>query len=233
MSHSVIIFPKRQFELGDSKILNKIIVKLVVVIFFNMPEPKHRDPSSKVFAFCTYVHRQFLENKTFLDNTQVLNSINSNDSAKMNSLANEFIRTFWKSVNLYGNSILINWFGWGTKDPITHIIRDNKGWSTLFHLDLDRYEGINVNCLVTLQLALWSCVSDKCFRLITATLLNSRVNVKVDDEISWSWMENLVKCVTLASTSVYHSYATDLQKKFPVAKCYYWPSPSRTSPPLL
>jgi hypothetical protein len=177
-----------------------------------MPEPKHRDPSSKVFVFFTYVRCQLLENKTFLDNTQVMNSIKSNDPAKMNSLANKFIRTFWKSVNLYGNSILINWFVWGTINPITHIMRDNKGRSTLFHLDLNRYKGININCLVTLQLALWSCVSNKCFRLITATLLNSRVNVKVDDEISWSWMENLFKCVMLASTFVYHSYATDLQK---------------------
>jgi hypothetical protein len=129
-----------------------------------MPEPKHRDPASKVFAFCTYVRRQLLEEtKSFLDNTQVLNSIKSNDPAKMNSLSNEFIRTFWESIKLYGNSIPIKWFGWGTKDAISHIIGDNQGQCTLFHLDLDRYKGININCLVTLQLALWSRVRDKCF----------------------------------------------------------------------
>ncbi len=64
-------------------------------------------------------------------------------------------------------------------------------------------------------MALWSCVSDKCFRYITAALLNSRVDIKVDEEISWSWMENLVKCVTLTSMFVYHSYATDHQKQYP------------------
>ncbi len=125
----------------------------------------------------------------------------------MTSLANKFIGTFWNSVNLLN--------GGKTKDFITHI---NNGQKTFFHLDLDKYRGKSIHYMIMFQLALWSCVSDKYFRYITAALLNSRVDIKVDEEISWSWMEDLVKCVMLTSMFVYHSYATDHQKQYPCCK---------------
>jgi hypothetical protein len=142
-----------------------------------------------------------------MNNTQVLNAIKSNDPAKVTSLANKFIGTFWISVNLLN--------GGKTKDFITQSILDRKHFFILTLISIEEKASIY---LIMFQLALWSCVSNKCFRYITAALLNSRVDIKVDEEILWSWMENLVKCVTLTSMFVYHLYATDHQKQYPCCK---------------
>ena len=173
-----------------------------------MPKPNCSDPSYKVWKLCFHVRGQLEGKKTFMDNINVVNAIKSNDPDKVTSLANEFISTFRNSISVL--------FGGGRKGIITpNIMRSDDGQNASFHLDLDRFRGISINCLIMIQFALWSCVSEKCFRCITAPLLNSRVDIKVDEEISWSWMENLVKCVRLTSKFVYHTYASDHQKQYP------------------
>ena len=173
-----------------------------------MPEPNVSDPSYKVWSLCFHVRGQLEGKKNFMDNINVVNAIKSNDPDKVTSLANEFISTFRNSISVL--------FVGGRKGIITpNIMRSDDGQNASFHLDLDRFRGISINCLIMIQFALWSCVSEKCFRCITALLLNSRVDIKVDEEISWSWMENLVKCVRLTSKFVYHTYASDHQKQYP------------------
>lgn len=165
------------------------------------------DPSFKVWRFCHHVREvKMLGKKSFMDNTQVLNAIKSNDPAKVTSLGNEFMIKFW---NLINELMVVE-----RKDLTKRMMRSNDGQITFFHLDMDMYRVYGRN-LILIQFALWSCVSEKCFRYITATLINSRMNIKVDEEVSWSWMENLLKCVTLMSTYVYNSYATDHQRQYP------------------
>jgi len=58
------------------------------------------DPSFKVWRFCHHVREvKMLGKKSFMDNIQVLNAIKSNDPAKVTSLGNEFMITFWNLIN--------------------------------------------------------------------------------------------------------------------------------------
>jgi hypothetical protein len=173
-----------------------------------MPKPNCSDPSYKVWCFCSHVRGQLEGKQNFMDNNKVVNAIKSNDPAKVTSLANEFISTFCDTISV----LLVG----GRKGFVKHnIMRGHDGQNTSFHLDLNKFRGISINYLIMIQFALWSCVSKKCFWIITGLLLRSRVNVKVDERISWSWMENCLKCVTLTSKFVYHTYATDHQKQYP------------------
>jgi len=173
-----------------------------------MPEPNRSDPSYKVWNLCYHVRGQLELKINFMDNINVVNAIKSNDPAKLTSLAYEFISTFCNTISIL--------FDGGRKGFITHdIMRYVDRQNPSFHLDLVKLRRISINHLIMIQFGLWSCVSEKCFRIITALLLNSRVEIKVDEEISWAWMENFVKCVTLTSKFVYNTYAADHQKQYP------------------
>ena len=142
----------------------------------------------------------------FMDDTKVVKAIQSDDPAKVTTLANEYITTFFNSFD-----VAFSGFKKGVMSQ--HLI---DCWTTtFFHLDSDKIRGKEARYLLVFQLALWSCVSNKCFQYITIALVNSRESIKVNEALSWSWMENLVKCVTITSQSVYQVYASDEQKQYP------------------
>ena len=144
----------------------------------------------------------------FMDDTKVVKAIQSNDPAKVTTLANEYITTFSNSFNVA--------FKWFKKGVMSQHLIDCWTTTSFFHLDSDKIRGNEAKYLLVFQLALWSCVSNKCFQYITVALVNSRrESVQVNEALSWSWMENLVKCVTITSQSVYQVYASDEQKQYP------------------
>ena len=169
-----------------------------------MPQRNRSGPFYSVWSFCSIMRGQL---PPFMDDTKVVKAIQSDDPAKVTTLANEYITTFFNSFDVA--------FSGFKKGVMSQHLIDCWTTTSFFHLDSDKISGKEARYLLVFQLALWSCVSNKCFQYITIALVNSKESIKVNEALSWSWMENLVKCVRLTSKFVYHTYATDHQKQYP------------------
>ena len=165
-----------------------------------MPQRNLNHPAYVVWQFCKDVHDQLPRNACFLDNNKIIQAVESNDPARVAELANNFIRKICKSIPLF------------KKSRSEMKIDDNY----TFYLDLDKK--IAENKIVTLQLALWSCASSKCYRYISAVLIRHLSDKNVEEEISWSWMKCLVQCVSCSSKFVYLHSSGDYQKQYPACQ---------------
>jgi hypothetical protein len=155
-----------------------------------------------------------------MDNTQVLNAIESNDPAKVTSLANKFIGTFWNSLNLLN--------GGKTKDFITHI---NNGQKTFFHLDLDKYRGKSIHYMV--MFPLWSCVSNKCFSISQPLYSTPEWTSKLMKRFHGPGWKILLSVLCLLQCFCITCMPQIIKNNIPAAKCYYWPNSSQKFPPFL
>ena len=167
-----------------------------------MSQINYDNPAYEVWKCCYDVHQKLPSNGFFIDDERVIDAIKSNNPAKVASLGNSFIKKICKSISVFKKS--------------KSEMKMNDVTYT-FYLNLDQKNMVKRRKeIITLQLALWSCVSDQCYKLITAALIGKGMIIDVpgDDEISWSWMESLVQCVSCRSKFVYQLHATDDQKQY-------------------
>ena len=149
-----------------------------------MPQRNLNHPAYVVWKCCSDVRDQLPRNTYFLDNNKIIQAIESNDPARVAELANNFIQRICKSITFF------------KKSSSEMKIEDDNTYT--FYLDLDKKLVESRNKIITLQLALWSCASSKCYGYISAVLIRHLMDKNVSEENSWLWMECLVQCVSVA-----------------------------------
>jgi hypothetical protein len=80
--------------------------------------------------------------------------------------------------------------------------------------------------MISIKLALWSCVSKECHNYTSITLLNFRgkgVDLeRIDVNKIWCWLSCFTSCVLCTSVSVYEMYGTSsLLKKNPICQVLF------------
>jgi hypothetical protein len=177
---------------------------------------KNKNFAVEVCCLCKIIQKKQASSSYFMDDPDVIDAINTNNPKKLTKMTHSFTENALSKIQSLiqvgkGDNMLSGSYAlWAIKQ-----MRNNFGHFMVCadssNYSVDKKIGLREQIFITMQLMLWSCISEAIYNCIVKTLSDSNVN----SSHFWSWLQSVTKCVSGTVSCVYNMHATPFEKEHP------------------